>query len=550
MTQLFKCETCRARKIKCDESRPTCRACSLAGRVCSYRTKDPSVFAVEPTTTVKGVQDSLEEVVRNILTSQESSTSLQLRSARISDGGQGVFQTFKPKNRSKHTTRKAPDLPVGTKLYKATQGPRPKNALSSTESRLISRWGAVMGNDEPVSNPLSIFGSSIHMIPSRIGTDPVLDLAVQYFVHSGEMHRLGRNIAGNPAHATGEKALKALRHAMSTREVDGHMLLAVKLHFVAELLVHMGTWYYVIHILGISQLIRTRITRGSFEELDYALVQASYFENVTESLLSGRDCVLDGFLPMEAIRKWPSSSTPLHLAASALLEHAIKVPRLVRLVRACVANPSQAPLVAETIRLAEELYFNDTSLLVEKALVGVYLAPTRTPKIFDCFPQSYHGFPSIEAFTLSIRYHAIRVLLCGALQRLLSLNISSSRFDRGLIEQQDIDSAAVLGMSVDYALTVKQAIPLVTLRMVTPLQWSIGSWHRLQGREPHGDLGARRLAMLNWCMDITNSILRLWKAPTNTPALMVLKVEAISGGPIVKGVAKDIDWLSRYEYGA
>ncbi|KAF2496220.1 hypothetical protein BU16DRAFT_370528 [Lophium mytilinum] len=45
------CGTCRARRVKCDEQKPSCRRCAIAGRICDgYQTQNPFVVFVAPQT--------------------------------------------------------------------------------------------------------------------------------------------------------------------------------------------------------------------------------------------------------------------------------------------------------------------------------------------------------------------------------------------------------------------------------------------------------------------------------------------------------------------
>lgn len=418
--------------------------------------------------------------------------------------------------------------------------PSPQIALSSADSILLARWRVAIGEETPALSPFSVFGSSVAFIPSRIGTDPVLDSAVRYFVDSVDIVLRNRRIGGAPTSASGEQALRALRNAIAAGKIDGNILLAVKLHFVAELVVDIGRWSYVPHVFGLSQLLRQRVISGSAEELDRILAQAIYLEETTESLLSGKDSALDGFLPSQGHLNQCGQKTAINLAASALLHRTVKLPRLARLIRACFVEPESITLVGKATHLAEELYLNDAWPLIETVLTGIQVAPTKTAKFAHHFSQSYHNFPSIEAFTLSVRYHTFRVLLCGLLQKLLSLNARFARFDRKLIEQQDIESATAIGMSADFAFTVKQRIPLVILRMMIPLGFSFGAFHRLYTREP----SKHALATLNWCIDILNDVSRLWRVPEYSITTMRLKVEAIAGGPIVSGVGRDFEWSS------
>lgn len=557
MVQLFKCETCRTRKIKvsnnapqfcppayiiqCDEARPVCHACQIKGRPCKYRLNERSFFIVEPATTAAGIQKTSSTGAED---GSLRETSLDLRTSLTTEGGHGLYQIFVPRRKrgdgSKTTSQKVP-------THQQIELPGPRPSLCSSQTRLLSRWAAVMGSDAPEFNPLQIFGSWAQAIPPRVGTDPVLDLAVQYFVHSGEMYRLDVSSNGNPARKTGQEALKSLRQATMARSIDGHLLLAVHLHFLAEIYMSLGSFYYVPHILGLSNMLRARVDASCDEELDYKMIEASHFEEMTEALLGGRDSIYDGLDLIKTAGYQAMPQTDFNIATASMITQAIRLPRLARLVRACVEHPNDGALISETVLLAEELYINQTCSLIGQTLGTTRLAPTVTPKVAEQFPESFHHFPSVEVFSLGVRFCAFSVLLSGLLQTLLSLNIPNLQVDRQRVEEQDIEAATAISMALDHALTVKQSLPLITLRMVVPLQISFGAWHRLEKRDPHGEGGERGLRMQEWCLHLTNSILNLWNAPSDPLSVRRMKAEAFAGGPMLDGVGRKVDWSPLFE---
>jgi hypothetical protein len=107
---------------------------------------------------------------------------------------------------------------------------------SSTETTLISRYVGMLGSDPAGKQPFEILGTWIQSIPSRIGSNRMLDLAVQFLVDSYATYRDDMHSRRKVARASKSKALKELQLVMmdTGNKTTYDVLLATKLHYAAE----------------------------------------------------------------------------------------------------------------------------------------------------------------------------------------------------------------------------------------------------------------------------------------------------------------------------
>ncbi|KAF2096993.1 hypothetical protein NA57DRAFT_57603 [Rhizodiscina lignyota] len=530
MTQLFKCDTCRARKVKCDEARPQCGECRKRARTCTYRTRDPSVLVLDRTSATK-TRSSTPRAGASARVSppQETSIPLRFRNLRPTEEGDGVFQVFAPDRWSVRAskngkTREEPSIDARERNL----CPAPTRSLSSPENRLLSRWAAVMGSNPAYSHPLQAFGHWMALVPARIGTDVTLDLAVQYLIDSSEAYRLTRQINGNPARSTGEKALKSLQSAISSNRTDHSIALAIKMHFVAEVFMGLGTYYYVLHVTGMARMLQNRVSHRCEDKVDCVLIEASYFEEATESLLNGRDCVYDNGILARAMQDSSITATDFDTVSVMLAEQFVKIPRLARLVRESSARPDDVETFSQAVALANELYLDDLEPLMNKVLSDTSIVPTSAYKVATYFSESFH-FSSIDLYTLATRYYTYRTLLFGLLQTLYGSGNPSAHFYIDKIEGQDIQAATALAMCVDYAMNVDLSFPLASLRVVAPIQMAFGTWLRLEKRARNAADAQRGRQMQEWSLELANGLLRDWKAPPDPLWMIRVKNEAFAG---------------------
>lgn len=189
--------------------------------------------------------------------STSSSLAFRISTQRKAESGSGTFQTLAPvsgaKTRSSKKAvahrRKALSAYLHQLQFESSiSAVRP----SSAESTLIARWVDMLGSVPANSMPLSILGTFILSIPSRIGSNSMLDLAVEFLVDSHAVFWNDSYSKRQAAAATKSRALKELQLAVSqdcTRNTY-EMVLATKMHYAAEVrLCDMDQDYYTLTVL-------------------------------------------------------------------------------------------------------------------------------------------------------------------------------------------------------------------------------------------------------------------------------------------------------------
>lgn len=172
-----------------------------------------------------------------------SSTPLELRvsTQRRADVGSGTFQTLtpvsvakiRPSKKMAFQRKKALDSYLRNLQLEASLAVvRP----SCAESTLISRWIDMLGSAPANNRPLSILGTWIQSIPSRVGANSMLDLAVEFLIDSHAVYWDDSYSKRQSASATKSKALKEMQLAISQSHTRNtyEMILTTKLHYAAE----------------------------------------------------------------------------------------------------------------------------------------------------------------------------------------------------------------------------------------------------------------------------------------------------------------------------
>jgi hypothetical protein len=239
MTKTGKCETCRRRKIKCDESWPTCDACQRRGRICVYTHNKDDVFVHdnhsqmasgltrESSRTGSSSNTSAVASRRTSHTSADTQYHLSLKRTRDAQNGRGQFLTFKP--------MRSRDL-SNTLTFEAQDEIRRSSSISpgiplaqreALAARLVALWGTDVLQVAP-------WGDWIKDTAS-FGTES--DLAVDYVLRSVDnfCSRTSSNLTATCT--AGQLAMRSLRKALEVeQDTEGtrRLLTAVMLHYAAE----------------------------------------------------------------------------------------------------------------------------------------------------------------------------------------------------------------------------------------------------------------------------------------------------------------------------
>ncbi|KAJ4364018.1 hypothetical protein N0V83_009473 [Neocucurbitaria cava] len=593
MTQTGKCDTCRQRKVKCDEERPKCGACRKRDRPCIYSYGKASAFVVQDPnqltkhgkSKITPVMYAIESSVDEEFSSSSTPSALRITSEREAGNGLGFFQTLAPISNPRVRPSKKQVAHQKRALEAYLQQLQEESALipirpSSPETTLIARYISMLGSESAEKQPLSILGTWISSIPSRIGSSRMLDLAVEFLVNSYAVYWDETHSKRKLASATKAKALKELQLVVLNAQgkPNYEVLLSTKMHYAAEALMGIDTMYHAIHAFGLAQLLTDGAVSNIDDEHFWNLIDNTYIDDVSlsychsdsipdsfqvnEAMLAGRKSVYDNEFYLSSTYPPAFDSDVMLLSASqrasmAIMHVFIQCPRLVGLVRHAIENPENTSALAAAVSLAESLWLLDLSKQVSglvQTSVTKFPVPISTD-LADIMPESLE-FDSVQSMILCTRYWMLQNVLCGLVDALyvhFPTETASSLLPRPKgLRNIDVEAALQLGKSLPWAQSVSQKLPLVPLRLHTPLQISIGPWHRTLrdlgvNRSVNPDLGiattqeisyeiSRAERMKAWLIDECNSIHKQWGVSVVDEKPLLEALESMAGEKIP-------DWL-------
>jgi hypothetical protein len=189
---------------------------------------------------------SLDQQAGGDGSSSSTPSELQITTAREAENGRGLFQTLAPTSRRSAVSKRAA-AHHRRKLELYLQHLHAESAItaikpSCSESTLISRYVSMLGSEPLARQPLSILGTWIQSIPSRIGHNTLVDLAVEFLINSYAVYWDDNYSTRSLARASKEKALKKLQLFVNDgqNKPTYEVLLATKMHYAAEVsLVHL-----------------------------------------------------------------------------------------------------------------------------------------------------------------------------------------------------------------------------------------------------------------------------------------------------------------------
>ncbi|KAH8805197.1 hypothetical protein F5884DRAFT_442366 [Xylogone sp. PMI_703] len=504
MTQLRKCESCRARKLKCDEQKPQCGRCSKGDRRCIYRFSAPWIFMPA-------------KVQRNNAL-HESSTLEALPLAEVQD---------RPFSR-----------PVSPKCQMMTIPP--PMSLSSEEAT-CTQWVTIIKPNSPVASSLQIFGTWVNAIPLHIGTSSTLDFAAIRLLDTFKAYTCTTTDNEKKLHASSIRAMKSLRKVLKDCQEEhrcptGDILLSIQLHFAAEVLSGIGTYFFVLHLLQLTKLMQLCGPQQVDAHLAKWVLESIHFDEAIISIMRGQDSRFD------LVTSWMSPNDPFELASAGVMKNFIRIPHLIRLTRQCLIDPSDAIAALEATSLAYKLYQNDCQPWASRTLdERAHLIPSSLHHLASIIPESYH-FTSVQAYDLALRYYTHRIMICGAIQNLKRVIPTANLPGLDEVELEELEAAAYITMCTEYAMSLDTVLPAAELRFLKPLQFTFGVWHRLvQNGAKHGkEQTSRAKIMKTWCTEITNDIHRRWKCPPENERQMEATVEGFAGGVLLGFISERV----------
>lgn len=268
--------------------------------------------------------------------------------------------------------------------------------------------------------------------------------------------------------------------------------------------------------------------------------------------------------------------TPSQRASMAIMHVFVQCPRLNCIVRHAITHPQNTEALAAAVTLTEYMWQMDVSAHVAD-LIQSAVAVNSAPPSGDMQGILHEtlSFDSVQSMILCTRYWMLQNVLCGltdTLQRYFPAETGLSLLPQPvLVRQVDVDAGMHLAESLSWADSVSQTLPLVPLRLHTPLQISIGPWHRIirdmDGVFEHDDTAdfetsqqasanlERALHMRTWLIDKCNRIHEQWDVSTVDEKSLYEALDSMAGEKIpdwlptrVRFEAEDGDMVIKLDY--
>ncbi|RMZ68480.1 Structure-specific endonuclease subunit SLX4 [Pyrenophora seminiperda CCB06] len=586
----------------CDEERPKCGCCKKKDRPCTYSYGKASVFVVQDikNLTKYGIERTVP-VMHSISASGPRTTSsphspsdLRITTERHAENGQGFFQTLAPRAKCKSQMSKKKLNHQQRGLEAHLQHLQAASVVvsyfpTSPETTLISRYIGMLGSDPAGKQPLEILGIWTHSIPSRMGSNRMLDLAAEFLVNSYAAYRDGMHSKRKLATQSKAKALRELQLVVSgvQNEPTYDVVLATKMHFAAEVrallctlveheqqtnahqaLMGIDTMYHAIHAHGLTSLLKSGLVSNTDSSHFWDLIDNTYIDDVNEAMLSGRKSVFDN--PFYLAATYPSRmQPPLQKASLAIMHVFIQCPRAVCFVRHAITHPTNPAALASAVSYLESLIAIPLPYHVATLMATVTSVPIPPDAdMADIMPTTLE-YNSVASMVLCTRYWTLQMVLCGladTLHRHFSVETHISEIPpRERLRKIDTDAGLHFAQSLRWASGVTKDLPLVPLRLHTPLQMAIGPWYRtLRWPFPFStnaaiamdeDEVARAARMKDWMIQQCNKFHNKWGIAPVAEEPLLQALDAMAGEEIpswlpvrVRFVSEEGEMVMQAEY--
>lgn len=297
-------------------------------------------------------------------------------------------------------------------------------------------------------------------------------------------------------------------------------------------------------------------------------------------MLGGRTSVYDNEFYLSTTYPPPLSSHQITLSAaqraSMVIMHIfVQCPRFNCMVRHAIANQDDTAALVAAITLAESLWQLDVPAQVAPLLSeAAALSPRPVHGLSDILVNSLR-FSSVQSMILCTRYWMLVCILGGLIDTLYRYFPAETELsmlpDRYTLHKLETEAATKLAMSIPWADSLSQKLPLVPLRLHTPLQISIGPWHRTiqrldAFRASNQDLDAENIdemsstishaqRMKTWIIHECNQIHEKWDVSVVSEGPLLEALNTMAGEKIpdwlpvrVRFEAEDGDMVLKLEY--
>jgi hypothetical protein len=268
--------------------------------------------------------------------------------------------------------------------------------------------------------------------------------------------------------------------------------------------------------------------------------------------------------------------SPTQRASLAIMHVFVQCPRLICLIRSAIMAPEATGSLASAVSLMEYLWQVDLAKYVEELIADSVTVSNQpvSSQMADIMPETYN-YNSIQSMILCTRYWMLLSLLCGMIETLyrwFPAEVALSLLpDLKTIRDIDANAGLNLAKSLAWAEAGSQTLPLVPLRLHTPLQISIGPWRRLirnntefLATSPTLDAQTehqishevdRAVRMKEWLVEQCDRIHKQWSVSSVNEQFLIEALDAMTGEKIpdwlptkVRFEAEDGNMVIKLEY--
>ena len=298
-------------------------------------------------------------------------------------------------------------------------------------------------------------------------------------------------------------------------------------------------------------------------------------------MIAGRMSVYDNDFYLAAtfppaISTDPAILSPTKRASLAIMHVFVQCPRLISLARSAILVPEATGSLASAVSLMEHLWQVDLAQFVDELIkesVTVVDQPV-SPQMADIMPETYH-YNSIQSMVLCTRYWMLLNVFCGIMETLYRRFPAEMALsflpDLETIRGIDMNAGLNLAKSLAWAESGSQDLPLLPLRLHTPLQISIGPWRRLirtsnefiaanpgldgQTKQTISKEVDRAICMKDWLVEQCNRIHEQWGVSAVDEQSLIEALDAMTGEKIpdwlptkIRFEAEDGNMVMKLEY--
>lgn len=203
--------------------------------------QDPNQLTKHGKSKIAPIVWAIDSLTEDSTSPESTAPDLHITSGRAAENGHGYFQTLAPRSKAKVPLSKKRAAHQKRMLETHLRCLQEESALSAirplcAETALIARYVNMLGAHTLDKQPLSILGTWIESIPSRIGTSHMLDLAAEFLVNSYATYWDDSHSKRKLAQASKAKALHELQLVvLKSESVPSYeTILATKMHYAAE----------------------------------------------------------------------------------------------------------------------------------------------------------------------------------------------------------------------------------------------------------------------------------------------------------------------------